>query len=308
MTFRCGVAVPQFYPDDDVEADAIVEFARTAEALAYDALWVQDEVLGTNGALDALTTLSFIASATSSIDLGVGVLLVPVMDPLQLAKSTATLDRLSGGRLIVGVGLGANADEYAAHGLDPRGRGARFEHVIASLLTLWSGSEDAAAHGPFDLTGAQVRPLPLQSPHPRLWFGGHAPAALDRAIRFGDGFLGAGSASVTDFASELDHLARHPSGRQLTVAKRVYIACEDYSPNARQRVHTWLDEHYGGPGLGETVAVAGSVDECRHQLEGLLTLGVDELILNFVLDERVSMERAARDIVPHLRRCSAPAS
>lgn len=109
---RVGVALPQTFGSARVDARLVTTAAVEIEALGFDGIWVQEDVLTRSGTLDALISLAYAAALTTRVDLGTAVLIAPLYDPVHLAKQIATLDQLSGGRLIVGVGLGGDSSQY----------------------------------------------------------------------------------------------------------------------------------------------------------------------------------------------------
>lgn len=140
---------------------------------------------------EQLLTLAAIASATSTLKIGTGICLVIQRDPIWLAKQIATLDQLSGGRLIFGVGAGApwNAEEMQNHGTDPKTRFALLGERIAAMKAIWANDE-AEYHGRFvDFDPIFSWPKPVQKPHPPILIGGWAPSSLDRVVAYGDGWM-----------------------------------------------------------------------------------------------------------------------
>ena len=189
---RIGVSLPVRELQDDLVA--IRDFAQAAESLGYRHLRIPDQI-GRPGAghlHEPLTLLSYLAACTEEIELVPSVLVLPARQTLWLAKLTAGVDRLSGGRLRVGVGVGASAEEYGALGQDFRRRGRRCSEQMELLRLLWTqASVDFA--GEFDrIEGLGINPLPIQQPIP-LWIGGSAgtppEAVLERIGRHADGWF-----------------------------------------------------------------------------------------------------------------------
>jgi len=189
--------------------EALVTVARRAEALGYHAAWTfqrlfypvapREEYYGAPGGpwpaafasvMDPLAVLAFVAASTRTIRLGVSVLIMPLYQPIVLAKHLATLDVLSGGRLDVGLGLGWSSDEWEAAGTSMERRGARADEFLRALKAVWT--ED-----PVEFTGefyriprGSVAPRPVQRPHPPLLLGGYHPSVLRRAATLCDGYTG----------------------------------------------------------------------------------------------------------------------
>jgi probable F420-dependent oxidoreductase len=145
--------------------------------------------MGHKRGLDPFLALAAAASVTSTLLLGTGVCLVPARDPILFAKEVATLDLLSGGRLLLGVGAGWNREEIADHGVDPSSRFDVMADRIAAAKALWA-SDVAEYHGPhvaFEPTWQW--PKPVQKPHPPILVGGQVSTALDRVVEYGDGWM-----------------------------------------------------------------------------------------------------------------------
>ena len=190
-----AIAIPQTYPDPA----RIQRFLRRAEELPLIAAWCIEQVIGTAPVLESVTTLTYAAAVTKRLRLGIAVLLIAQRNPIDLAKALSSLDVLSGGRLIVGVGLGASTQHYPAYGLPPEGRVTRFRENLEIMKRLWT-EDKVTLDGRFShLESIPMQPKPLQRPHPPIWLGGHAEAALLRAVELGDGYIGAGSTPMDVF-------------------------------------------------------------------------------------------------------------
>jgi alkanesulfonate monooxygenase SsuD/methylene tetrahydromethanopterin reductase-like flavin-dependent oxidoreductase (luciferase family) len=150
-----------------------------------------------------------------------------------------------------------------------------------------------------------MEPKPVQKPHPPLWFGGHHPNALRRAVEFGDGFIGAGSVSTAGFADQvrllrpmLEAAGRDPA--RYPVGKRVYVAIDRDRERAGRRLAEWFGAFYGRTERAAEVSVWGSVDECVDRLAEVTAAGARFLVLNPVFDELTQLEAFAADIAPKL--------
>jgi probable F420-dependent oxidoreductase len=139
--------------------------------------------------LEPLTALAAMAEVTSNLRLGTGVCLVVERDPIHLAKQAATVDHLSGGRLVLGVGAGWNREEMRNHGTDPRQRMGVLTERLEAIRRIWT-QEQAEYHGKFvDFDPIFSWPKPVQSPHPPVLIGGNGPTVLDRVLAVGDGWM-----------------------------------------------------------------------------------------------------------------------
>ncbi|MBI3933822.1 MAG: LLM class F420-dependent oxidoreductase [Acidobacteria bacterium] len=188
------------------DPEKLRRLARRADQLGFHSLWLYDHVTfparipekygkivftPETPFLDPMATLSFLAAETRQIRLGTGVLLTALRHPLLVAKSAATLDVLSGGRLILGVGLGWVAEEFEALGIPFRQRVGRLRESVEILRGIWAQGRLAYAGRYYSFPEMTSYPMPLQPGGPRLWFGAFADPALKRAAELGDGWFGA---------------------------------------------------------------------------------------------------------------------
>jgi probable F420-dependent oxidoreductase len=282
-----GIAIPQTYP----HLDRLQRFLRRAEDLPFAAAWVIEQVIGTAPVLESVTTLAYAAAVTKRLRLGVAVLLITQRDPVNLAKALSTVDVLSNGRLIVGVGLGASTRHYSAYGITPEGRVSRFRENLDIMKRLWT-QERVTLAGRFQkLDGVPMAPKPVQKPHPPIWFGGHAEAALRRAVELGDGYMGAGSIPMDVFLEDVKQLRP-----DFPKAKRLYLALGDNLP----RLKEWFEAFYHKPEMAEQVAVWGSPERVASEIRRLKDAGVHHVLLNPVFDEEAHMERLCEEVLPRV--------
>ena len=174
--------------------EAIAETAVKAETLGFDAIFVNDHVIVDDGprnvpwrnVYDPLMTLAYVAALTSRIMLGTSVLIVPYRNPIVTAKMIATLDQMSGGRAIAGIGAGWNEAEYAALDVPHGERGARTNEYLRLWKACWE-PDPVSFHGRFfSFDDMHVSPKPVQQPHPPIWVGGSGQPSLRRAARFAE--------------------------------------------------------------------------------------------------------------------------
>ena len=187
MKIRIGVGFSG-WPFERV--DDFWDMVDLVEESGLDSIWLNDRIRNPAPALEPVTALAMIAGRTRRIKFGMSVAVLPVRDPIIVAKEMATIDFLSGGRMLPAFGLGlAQEAEWLAVGRSPRGRGAMTDEAVPLMRRLWS--EDAVSHaGAFYSTHElTIQPKPCQQPLP-VWFGGRSPAAYKRVARLGDGFLG----------------------------------------------------------------------------------------------------------------------
>lgn len=163
------------------------------------------EVAGRN--IDALMGLAVVGAVTARLRLATGVLLIPQHDPILLAKQVATLDLLSGGRTILGVGAGWNREEMANHGVVPGTRWAVMGEMVEAIKMLWTRETAGFAGEHVRFTESSLEPKPVQRPHPPVLVGGEGPGALGRVVRYGDGWMPNYEADTLHRVTELQRLA-----------------------------------------------------------------------------------------------------
>jgi probable F420-dependent oxidoreductase len=287
------------------------ELVRRVEALGFDSVWTGDHVSFHGAIHESLTLLATYVPITSRIRLGTAVYLLALRPAAIAAKASATLDALSGGRLIFGVGVGGeNPKEFELCGVPHRERGARVTEGIDAVRTLWRDTP-ATFKGRFtSFEGVSIDPKPVQKPGPPIWIGGRSDAALTRAGRQGDGWISyvvqperyaqgaekiraaAGAAGRTLGGFEFGHLAFITVGRDWESAKAVWVAhlskryAQDFEPLARK---------YG---------IIGTPEQCAEQLARFAAAGCTYMVVNVIgepRDERDQLERIAADILPRLR-------
>jgi probable F420-dependent oxidoreductase len=187
MRVRVGLGLAQL-PFGD--ARAFWRFVDRCEAGDVDSLWQTDRLVSRQPQLEPMSVMAALAGATERLKFGMNVVVVTFRDPLVLAKECATIDWLSGGRLLPAFGVGpAIAPEWAATGREQKGSGSLVDEALGIMSRLWSGERVTASGRFFRYTDVQIAPLPIQQPLP-LWIGGRSAAAIRRTARLGTGWLG----------------------------------------------------------------------------------------------------------------------
>jgi probable F420-dependent oxidoreductase len=300
-----AVSIPQTFPGRAPDPDFVRRYLARAEVLGFHSAWVVEQILGSIPSLEPIELLTYAAAVTTRIRLGSAVLLTALRSPVHTAKSLATLDHLSGGRLIVGVGLGGNPNIYPAFGFTAERRAARFAEGIQVMKRLWTEPRVTFEGEFWKLQNASMEPKPVQKPHPPLWFGAHHPNALKRTVELGDGFMGAGSLSTAKFADEVTLLRRLLAEAKrdpaaFPVGKRVYIAVDRDKGRAGKRLTEWFGAFYGRPQMAEEVSIWGPPGECVEALKRVVAAGAGMLMLNPVFDELEHLDIFASEIAPKL--------
>ncbi len=307
---RFSISIPQL-DSDGFDAAGVRAYLARAEELGYAGGWVLEQVVGRAPLLAPLELLAYAAACTERLRLGVAVLVTSLHDPLQLTAAVTAVDRLSHGRLDLGVAPGGGFRQFGAFGVEKATFVRRFNEGLRLMKAAWSDEPTVTFHGNFwHADSLPIAPKPMQRPHPPIWFGGQAPKALARAVRHGDAFLGAGSSTTEKFA-EAVHTVRRELAEQdkdaagFTIGKRVYLMIDDDAARARERVLGGLRRIYGGMSGIEEVPVCGTAHDVVRGLSEVIDAGAEMLLLNPVGDtvaqDREQMERLAAEVIPNLR-------
>lgn len=263
--------------------DHVVEVAQRAEALGYRSLWTFQRLLVAvdgddqpvlppqyRSVEDPLAILAFLAGVTDRARLGVAIVNLPFMAPVVLAKQLTTIDRLSGGRLDAGFGLGWSPDEFAAAGVDLDHRGARAEEHLACLRAIWT-DDVVEVDGPrYRVPRSRIDPKPVQQPHPPILLGGAAPAALRRIGRLADGWISSSQADL----SRID--------QSIAVIRDAAIAA-GRDPDALRFICRGVVKVRDG----ERGPLTGSLDDIRSDLDDLARKGVTETFVDLNFDPEI---------------------
>ncbi len=286
------------------------ELVRRVEALGYDSVWCGDHVAFNLPLYESLTLLASYAPITTRLKLGTAVYLLALRSPAVAAKVTATLDVLSGGRLIFGVGVGGeNPREFEACGVPVSERGARVTEGIEVVRALWRDTP-ASFKGRFTrFESVSIDPKPVQQPGPPIWIGGRSDAALTRAGRQGDGWV---SYVVTPerYRQSLEKIraAAAAAGRTLdgfTTAHLTFITVGRDYERARAAWVARLSRRYAqdfGP-LADRYGVIGTPEQCAARLAEFRAAGCEYFLLNPIGEpaaEREQLELIAADVLPRL--------
>lgn len=290
--------MPEALPDPGI----FREIAATAEGLGYDSLWAGDHLSFGNPILEGTVALSAFAAYTSTIRVGSGVLLLPLRSPGLVAKQMASLDYLTGGRIVCGVGVGGDsAKDFELTGIPRSERGARTNEGIEVMRALWS-SPEASFSGRFsEFTDVGLSPMPVQPGGPPIWVGGRADAALERAGRLGDGWMGymvspaRFEASMTTVRGHAAAAGRNPdaTAAALMIPTRVAqdgdVARRELAEHLTRRYH-----HEFTVDLISKLCLAGSPDEVASRVAEYEQAGVRHLIFLYGGDPSDAVDQFTR--------------
>jgi probable F420-dependent oxidoreductase len=228
---RFGVILHNYGPGAGLAG--MVSTAAAAEELGFDSVWATDHVLLPLGdaprfehIFEALTTLTYLAGRSERLRLGISSLVLPLRNPILVAKQMATLDALSGGRAMLCVGAGWSVGEFANLGQRFDDRGKRLDEAIQLLRALWAGGKGHAKSFQgryYQFEDAAFSPPCIQPGGPPIWIGGHSNAALRRAARLGDGWHPSGP-DLEMFRQRLARLQELAGDRSLTISMRIHIS------------------------------------------------------------------------------------
>lgn len=246
------LASHQYPPDEDLgerlaELFGLVEFAAES---GYDSVFSINHFLGNLNTPQVLSTTAKLLEHSGSMQVGTGILLLPFFHPIQIAEEFATLDQLSGGRMILGVGAGYRDNEFKAFGVDKKTRMGRMREGIELIRALWSNDE-VDYHGKyFTLEGERIGVPPVQSGGPPVWVGGGTQPSIERAARIADAWFAPGNApdpSWLQTATGWYDEALEAEGRTEAITDRpiiVELFCGESTQQARDACHPYVKDEY----------------------------------------------------------------
>lgn len=294
-----AIQIPNVRASEAPGREELAAMLKQADEVGFHSAWVMEHHLGGASALEPLTTLAFAAGQTSSVRLGVAVSILAVHQPVRLAREAATIDHLSGGRLTLGVGIGAGGLPYEAFGVTSRERAPRFEENLTVMRGLWSEPRLDLDGRFVKLNQAAMEPKPTQRPLP-VWFGAGSPPALRRTARLADGWMGAGSSPSSAFPGMVTQLREYlaAEGRDpgsFPIGKRVYVAID----RPQDEVDAWFQAVYG-PFVSPDVTVVGSAERVMEELVKLREAGAELLLISPVGDDRAQLDLVIERVLPAL--------
>ena len=307
------------------------ECFQAVEELGFDALWTGEHIVFHRPILDAVPLLAGVAGITRRIRIGPAAIMVTLRHPTMLAKELATLDVISGGRLIVVAGVGGDfPKEFEATGIPMARRGRRTSETIEIMRRYWTEERFSYAGEIFQLDDVWMTPKPLQPGGPPVWLAGRSSAAIARAARLGDGYMPYmyTAERCRQSFGELRESARE-AGRPLrdgfAWSAFVYVSMDDDAAKARELAIRDMSWRYGkdfSPWI-DKYCVHGPPEVCVERLREFAAAGVDHLALGMIHAESVALdpapsleasrvtlatiERFGRELLPALRTAPVPA-
>lgn len=282
-TIAFGVALPHRSPEP-IDMEAVRRVAQRAEALGFRDLWVTENTLDHVFCFDPVVVLTYAAAVTTSIRLGVSVVVLPVHNPVHVAHQWASLDYVSNGRAILGVGLGRD-HHYEQFQVARDGRVRRFREGVELIKALLTEQKVDFRGRIFQLEDGTMAPKPVQKPRLPIWMGVGHPDALRRTASIADGWMGSGGSSNAAFVRSvpilregLEKAGRDPAS--FPISKRVFLAVDDRPEIARAELHRWFTTVYRNPEGTDASGIHGTPEQVRERLEQLVAAGANHLLLN----------------------------
>jgi probable F420-dependent oxidoreductase len=278
-----GMSLPHRSPDT-IDMKDVRAVAQRAEALGFSDLWVTENTLDHVTCFDPVVVLTYAAAVTSRIRVGASVVVLAIHSPLMVAHQWATLDYVSNGRAILGVGLGRE-HHYRQFAVPEEGRVRRFREEVDLIRALWT-EQTVNYHGRFyQLENGTMSPKPVQKPHLPIWMGVGHPDAIRRAASLADGWMGSGGSSIAEFARSVPLLreALVQAGRDpadFPISKRIFMAVDERPEVARAEMHRWFTEVYHNPPGTDASGIHGTPEQVRERLEEVIAMGANHLLLN----------------------------
>jgi probable F420-dependent oxidoreductase len=287
---KVGVVLPTYRRLANTEN--IVRAASASESLGFDSVWVTDHIVVPASSLDAfgatffeaVTVMAFVAGITSRVQIGAAILIVAYRHPLLLAKMLATADQLSRGRLIVGAGLGWLESESKLMGVPHRRRAAIADETIAVLRACWESDEPEFHGHVYDIDGVHFAPRPHANRRLPIVVGGASTAALRRAARFGDGWIGDGQTfeeleiSLGQLSKELDAVDRDLGGFEVAMRAGLQVVSDRSAITESPSEKGWKSDEFVTAGR---TPFRGLREEVVADFRRAAALGVGHLVFEF---------------------------
>ncbi|MGB3387929.1 MAG: TIGR03619 family F420-dependent LLM class oxidoreductase [Pseudaminobacter sp.] len=307
-----GIAARNFkaYPEMP-NARELVDYGVRVEELGYDSVWVWDHMLlGVDPnfpIIDSLTALTGIAARTTRIKMGTGILVLPLRNPVALAKQLSSMDQLSEGRMVMGMASGWYKREFDAVGIPFEKRGKIMDENLEIMRRLWTEEMVSGEYMNHNISKAVMYPKPYQKEIPIL-IGGYVDRVLQRAATVGDGWL-TYFYRAEDFKKSWNKIRNfaQEAGKdpdKLMNASQLPIRVGKSKAAIQDEMNDWLNKEWDFPEHSDCTresAVMGSVDECVEQLREHIDAGVQKIIFVPYKYEMEQVETIAKEIIPRLK-------
>jgi probable F420-dependent oxidoreductase len=306
-----GVSLSGSFPQGIPAITQMLGHVRRVERLGFDAIWSGDHIVMHSPILDVMTVLATYAAITARVKIGTAVYLIPLRHPVAVAKQVATLDLLSQGRFIFGVGVGGEiVREFEAVNVPVRQRGSRTDEGLEIITRALSESNVTFAGKHYQLHNVTLEPRPLQQPYPPIWVGGRSDAAIRRAARYGQGWLGylVSSQRLQEAMHKMQEWAPTygRSAAEMQGGMLLFTALAKDYETAKQMAITHLSQRYNQPfdTLVDRYCALGTPEQCLEKISAYVEAGMTNLALSFTCPAAQMgdhIEQCAAELLPRLR-------
>ncbi len=299
---RIGCFLPSYAASSTLSAESVLSFATQAEERGFAHLWAGDHFLWKVGILSPMTTLAAVAAVTQRVRLGTGVYLLNLRHPSITAKDVASVDVLSHGRFILGVGIGGDDPrEYEVMGMVPDKKGRQLEENLQAVTSLLAQEGEAFDGELVTVPAFRMDPPAVQRPVP-TWIGGRAQVVVERAARMAQGWfpVWVSPARISESWETIESIRGSRDG--FDVALNVFTTISNSRESAQQRMAQHLDAAYGlSFDTFERYAAYGTADDIIQTLQPYIDAGITDIVMNIagpgIHDQ---LHELADDVLPHL--------
>jgi probable F420-dependent oxidoreductase len=305
-TTKIGLMIPGSSGGAMPPPSAFNEFFRSAEELGFDALWTIDRIFHNLNILDPLTLLTHASAVTSRVRLGTAVLLFAFRNPVLVAKTAATLDYLSGGRLTLGVSLGGRDYEFASQGIPMTQRVSRLRENLTVMRKLWT-EQHVTFHGRYyHLDQVDMEPKPVQKPSIPILMGGSVDAVLKRSAEEADGWIAGSRGTPETFHQAWQKVQAYACAigkdpATLESGKLLYIDVGENRIQCRENLRAFTHAYYGPQYDVDTTGVFGPPKECAAKIQDFIDAGAKNIVLAPIGLDVSQLTRLAKEVMPLLR-------
>jgi probable F420-dependent oxidoreductase len=304
-TAKIGLLIPGSYAGAPPPPSTFNDFFRRADELGFDALWAIDRIFHDLNILDPLTLLTHAAAVTSRVRLGTAVLLFAFRNPVLVAKSAATLDYLSEGRLTLGISLGGRDYEFASQGIPVKQRVSRLRENLTVMRKLWT-EQNVTFHGRYyHLDRVNMEPKPVQKPSIPVLMGGSVDAVLKRSAEEADGWIAGSRGTPETFREAWQKVQAYAraAGKDpatLESGKLLYIDVGEDRAQCRDNLRAFTQAYYGPQYDVDANCVYGPPEACAEKIQAFIEAGAKTVMLGPARLELEQLTRLAVEVMPLL--------